>query len=250
MKMNFSERVAIVTGGTRGIGLAIARRLSDENANVAILARDLKRLALVDQMISRSDHQALSLQADVADPTQVQKAVAAVLERWGRIDILVNNAGDVGRTVPTWELSDADWLGTLAVNLTGSFYCLRAVLPVMRAQRYGRIVNVASIVGKEGAGKLAAYSAAKAGMIGLTKAVAKEVAPDGILVNCVTPAMTRTAMIEPLSEDIIRYSLTRIPLNRVAEPEEVAELVVWLASEACSFSTGAVFDISGGRATY
>jgi 2-dehydro-3-deoxy-L-rhamnonate dehydrogenase (NAD+) len=211
--MNFSGRVALITGGTRGIGLAIARRLSDESANVAILARDLERLALIDQMISRPGHQALALQADVADPAQVQKAVAAVVDRWGRIDILVNNAGDVGRTVPTWELSDADWLATLAVNLTGSFYCLRAVLPVMLAQRYGRIVNVASIVGKEGAGKLAAYSAAKAGMIGLTKAVAKEVAPAGILVNCVTPAMTRTAMIEPLSEDIIRYSLTRIPLK-------------------------------------
>jgi NAD(P)-dependent dehydrogenase (short-subunit alcohol dehydrogenase family) len=248
--MNFSGRVALITGGTRGIGLAIGRRLSDADARIAILARDPERLALVDQELGRADDAVIGLRADVTDPAQVEEAVAAVLDRWGRIDILVNNAGDVGRTVPTWELSDSDWLGTLAVNLTGSFYCLRAVLPVMRAQRYGRIVNVASIVGKEGAGKLAAYSAAKAGMIGLTKAVAKEVAPDGILVNCVTPAMTRTAMIEPLSEDIIRYSLTRIPLNRVAEPEEVAELVAWLASEACSFSTGAVFDISGGRATY
>jgi 3-oxoacyl-[acyl-carrier protein] reductase len=249
MDVSFSERVALVTGGTRGIGLAIARRFSDADARVAILAREPERIAVVYQEIVRSDS-LLGLRADVTDSAQVQKAVAAVLERWGRIDILVNNAGDVGRTVPTWELSDADWLGTLAVNLTGSFYCLRAVLPTMRTQRYGRVVNVASIVGKEGAGKLAAYSAAKAGMIGLTKAVAKEVAADGILVNCVTPSLTRTAMIDPLSEDLIRYSLTRIPLNRVAEPEEVAELVAWLASEACSFSTGAVFDISGGRATY
>jgi NAD(P)-dependent dehydrogenase (short-subunit alcohol dehydrogenase family) len=248
--MNFSGRVALITGGTRGIGLAIGRRLSDADARIAILARDPERLAVVDHKLGRSDDAVVGLRADVTDPAQVQEAVAAVLDRWGRIDILVNNAGDVGRTVPTWELSDADWLGTLAVNLTGTFYCLRAVLPVMRAQRYGRIVNVASIVGKEGAGKLAAYSAAKAGMIGLTKAVAKEVAPDGILVNCITPTLTRTAMIEPLSEEIVRYSLTRIPLNRVAEPEEVAELVAWLASDACSFSTGAVFDISGGRATY
>jgi 2-dehydro-3-deoxy-L-rhamnonate dehydrogenase (NAD+) len=247
--MSFSERVALVTGGTRGIGLAIARRLSDEGARVAILARDPEQLARVDPQI-RSDHPPLGLRADVTDPAQVREAVATVLERWGRIDILVNNAGTVGRTAPTWELSDADWLGTLAVNLNGAFYCLRAVLPVMRAQRYGRVVNVASVVGKEGGAKLAAYSAAKAGMIGLTKAVAKEAAPDGILVNCVTPAITRTELFEQLSEETIRYSLTRIPLARVAEPAEVAELVLWLASEACSFSTGAVFDISGGRATY
>ena len=250
MRMTLSGRVAIITGGTRGIGLAIARRFSDEDANVAILARDPERLALIDQTIGRPDHPTLGLRADVTEPNQVQEAVAAVLERWGRIDILVNNAGAVGRTAPTWELSDADWLGTLAVNLTGSFYCLRAILPVMRAQRYGRVVNVASIVGKEGTGKLAAYSAAKAGVIGLTKAVAKEVASDGILVNCVTPAITRTELLEQVSEEIIRSSLSRIPLNRVGEPEEVAALVAWLSSEACSFSTGAVFDISGGRATY
>jgi len=248
--MNFSERVALVTGGTQGIGFAIAKRLSDADARVAILARNAGRLGLVTDQIGRHKDAVLRLRTDVTDSVQVQEAVATVLDRWGRIDILVNNAGDVGHTVASWELSDADWLDTLAVNLSGSFYCLRAVLPVMRTQRYGRIVNVASIVGKDGAGKLAAYSAAKAGVIGLTKAVAKEVASDGILVNCVTPALTRTAMIKPLSEDIIRYSLTRIPLNRIAEPEEVAELVVWLASDACSFSTGAVFDISGGRATY
>jgi 2-dehydro-3-deoxy-L-rhamnonate dehydrogenase (NAD+) len=151
---------------------------------------------------------------------------------------------------PATELTDADWLETLAVNLTGSFYCLRAVLPIMQAQQYGRIVNVASIVGKEGTPDMAAYSAAKAGLIGLTKAVAKEVARQGILVNCVTPALTRTELLGELTDEMLRLSMSKIPLGRVGEPEEVATLVAWLASEACSFSTGAVFDISGGRATY
>jgi 2-dehydro-3-deoxy-L-rhamnonate dehydrogenase (NAD+) len=137
-----------------------------------------------------------------------------------------------------------------AVNLTGSFYCLRAVLPTMQAQRYGRIVNIASIVGKEGTPNMAAYSAAKAGVIGLTKAVAKEVARQGILVNCVTPALTRTELLGQLTDEMLQLSMSKIPLGRAGEPEEVAELVAWLASETCTFSTGAVFDLSGGRATY
>jgi 3-oxoacyl-[acyl-carrier protein] reductase len=248
--MNFSGRIALVTGGTRGIGLAIARRLSDDGACVAVLARDAGRLAVVEHTIGGPDRPVIGLRADVTDPAQVQGAVAAVVDRWDRIDILVNNAGGVGRSAPAAELADADWLETLAVNLTGSFYCLRAVLPTMQAQRYGRIVNIASIVGKEGTPNMAAYSAAKAGVIGLTKAVAKEVARQGILVNCVTPALTRTELLGQLTDEMLKLSMSKIPLGRAGEPEEVAELVAWLASEACTFSTGAVFDLSGGRATY
>jgi NAD(P)-dependent dehydrogenase (short-subunit alcohol dehydrogenase family) len=248
--VNFSGRIALVTGGTRGIGLAIARRLSDDGACVAILARDAGRLAAVEHTIGGPDRPVIGLRADVTDPAQVQEAVAAVVDRWDRIDILVNNAGGVGRSAPAAELADADWLETLAVNLTGSFYCLRAVLPTMQAQRYGRIVNIASIVGKEGTPNMAAYSAAKAGVIGLTKAVAKEVARQGILVNCVTPALTRTELLGQLTDEMLKLSMSKIPLGRVGEPEEVAELVAWLASEACTYSTGAVFDLSGGRATY
>jgi 2-dehydro-3-deoxy-L-rhamnonate dehydrogenase (NAD+) len=248
--MKLSGRIALVTGGTRGIGLAIARRLSEDGAHVAILARDADRLAVVERTIGGDGRPVIGLRADVTDSAQVRDAVAAVVDRWDRIDILVNNAGGVGRSAPATELADGDWLETLAVNLTGSFYCVRAVLPIMQSQGYGRIVNVASIVGKEGTPNMAAYSAAKAGLIGLTKAVAKEVARQGILVNCVTPALTRTELLEQLTDEMLKLSMSKIPLGRVGEPEEVAELVAWLASGACTFSTGAVFDLSGGRATY
>jgi NAD(P)-dependent dehydrogenase (short-subunit alcohol dehydrogenase family) len=242
-----SERVAIVTGAARGIGLAVAARLIADGGVVAAVDRDEERLRTE---VQRFGGRAVAIVADVTDGGAADGTVADVLRRFGRIDVLVNNAGIGGRTAATWEQTDADWQDVIAVNLTAVFRWTRAVLPAMRERRYGRIVNVASIAGKEGNPNAVPYAASKAGVIGLTKAVAKEVATEGILVNCVTPAVIRTEILEQVSEEFVGYMLSRIPMGRQGEPEEVAELIAWLASDRCSFSTGAVFDVSGGRATY
>jgi 2-dehydro-3-deoxy-L-rhamnonate dehydrogenase (NAD+) len=248
--LSLTDRVAIVSGSARGIGLAIAQLFAERGARIVRVDRDAGRLAgSADQVTQASDH-LLDLVADVTVSDEVARVVERVLERWGRIDVLVNNAGIAGRSVPTWELADDDWLSVVSVNLTGTFYCARAVLPTMRAQGYGRIVNIASIAGKEGNPNAVPYSATKSGVIGLTKAIAKEVATQGILVNCVTPAVIRTELLEQVSGAHVQYMVSRIPMGRVGEAHEVAELVAWLASDRCSFSTGAVFDVSGGRATY
>jgi NAD(P)-dependent dehydrogenase (short-subunit alcohol dehydrogenase family) len=242
-----SERVAIVTGAARGIGLAVAARLIADGVVVAAVDRDEERLRTEMQ---RLGERAVAVATDVTDADAAGATVADVLRRFGRIDVLVNNAGIGGRSAATWEQTDADWEQVMAVNLTAVFVWTRAVLPAMRERRYGRIVNVASIAGKEGNPNAVPYAASKAGVIGLTKAVAKEVATEGILVNCVTPAVIRTEILEQLSEEFVEYMLSRIPMGRPGEPEEVAELIAWLTSDRCSFSTGAVFDVSGGRATY
>jgi len=180
----------------------------------------------------------------------VTAAVEEVLGRTGRIDILVNNAGIAGRAAPLWEQTEEDWRTVLAINLTGVFHCCRAVIGPMRQRRYGRIVNVASIAGKEGNPNMTAYSASKAGVIGFTKALAKEVALEGICVNAVTPAVVRTPILEQLTEAQIQYMVSRIPMRRTGTPEEIAAVVHFLASPDCSFVTGQVYDASGGRATY
>jgi 2-dehydro-3-deoxy-L-rhamnonate dehydrogenase (NAD+) len=246
---SFEGRVAIVTGAARGIGLAVADELGRGGAAVALVDRDAERL---DDAVRRnvSAGRTTAFVADVTDARAVERTVADVVASLGGVDVLVNNAGVAGRSVPTWELTDEDWQSVVSVNLSGTFHCTRAVLPVMRERRYGRIVNVASIAGKEGNPNAVPYSASKAGIIGLTKAVAKEVADAGILVNCVTPAVIRTEILGQVSKAHLEYMLSRIPMGRAGEPEEVAALIAWLASERCSFSTGAVFDISGGRATY
>lgn len=235
-----AERRALVTGGASGIGLASARRLRQDGLQVAVCDIDPAQL---DQVAVDVD----SVHTlDVADPVAVN-ALVADLEP---IDVLVNSAGVVGPNMPVWDVSDDDWARTLSVNLTGTFNMMRAVLPGMRERGWGRIVNIASIAGKEGNPNLSAYSASKAGVIGLTKSVGKEVATDGVIVNSIAPAVIATPMNEETAPEVLEYMISRIPMRRVGQPEEVAALVSWLTSDECSFSTGQAYDISGGRATY
>jgi len=248
---DLSGQTALVTGAARGIGEAIARRLAAAGAHVAVSDVDLEGARLIAASINvQAGPQALAVFLDVTHYGSVKAAVAEVLERTGRLDILVNNAGIAGRAVPLWEQTDEDWQRVMAINLTGVFHCCRAVIPHMRERRYGRIVNIASIAGKEGNPNMTAYSASKAGVIGFTKALAKEVALDGICVNAVTPAVVRTPILEQLTPAQIEYMTSRIPMRRTGTPEEIAAVVHFLASPDSSFVTGQVYDASGGRATY
>ncbi len=246
MTSAMDPRGAIVTGAARGIGLAIARRLTQSGARV--LMADLDEAAL--QAVAGTIEGAVPCVVDVCDSRAVQRMVDGAMRALGHIDILVNNAGIAGTPKPIAEQTDADWAKVLAIDLSGVFYCCRAVVPHMVARGYGRIVNIASIAGKEGNPNAIPYAAAKAGVIGLTKALGKELAQTGVLVNCVTPAVIETDILKQHTPEFNAYILSRIPMGRMGQPEEVAELVAWLASDVCSFSTAAVFDISGGRATY
>jgi 2-dehydro-3-deoxy-L-rhamnonate dehydrogenase (NAD+) len=245
--MSLSERVALVTGGARGIGLAIARRLVSDGARVALV--DLDKSA-VEGAAADLGASATSLVADVTRADEVERAVGAAHARWGRLDIVVNNAGITGGSKLTWELTDEDWHRVIACDLTSVFLVSRAAVRLMLPARSGRIVNIASIAGKEGNPMLVPYSTAKAGVIGFTKALAKEVATHGILVNAVAPAVIETDLVKQMSKETVDYLVAKIPMGRVGRPEEVAALVAWLVSDECSFSTGAVYDLSGGRATY
>jgi 2-dehydro-3-deoxy-L-rhamnonate dehydrogenase (NAD+) len=244
--MTSTSRTALVTGAARGIGLAIARRLAADGLRVALLDLD----PAVKDAAQAVGGEALALVADVTRAADVDGAVARVVDRWGRLDVLVNNAGITGRSFPIWELTDDDWRRVIDVDLTSVFLCCRAAVRAMLAQGAGRIVNIASIAGKEGNPTLVPYSSAKAGVIGLTKALAKEVATRGILVNAVAPAVIGTALLEQMERSTVDLLVSKIPMGRVGTPEEVAALVAWLASGECTFSTGAVYDLSGGRATY
>jgi 3-oxoacyl-[acyl-carrier protein] reductase len=242
-----SGRCAVITGGAQGIGRAIAERFLAEDAKVCLWDADGDLAA---DVAGQLDENAYSQQLDVTDPDAVAEAAGATLSAMGGIDILVNNAGISGPNVATWEYPIEDWLQVLDIDLNGVFYCCRAVLPIMRASGYGRVVNIASVAGKEGNPNASAYSAAKAGVIGLTKSLGKELAETDIRVNCVTPAVAKTRIFDQMTEEHIGYMLSKIPMGRFVEVEEIAALVAWLSSEECSFSTGAVFDITGGRSTY
>jgi len=240
-------QTAIVTGAATGIGEAIARRLAAAGATVAVADLEAEGAGGVAESIANGS---FPVQMDIATAESVRKAVADVLARTGRVDILVNNAGIAGRAAPLWEQTDEDWQQIIAVNLTGVFNCCRAVIEHMRARKYGRIVSIASIAGKEGNPNMTGYSATKAAVIGFTKSLAKEVATEGICVNAVAPAVVRTRILDQLTDAQIDYMTQRIPMRRTGKPEEIAAVVHFLASPDCSFVTGQCYDASGGRATY
>jgi 3-oxoacyl-[acyl-carrier protein] reductase len=242
MAERFTGRTAVITGGVSGIGAGIAARLAAEGARLSLWDMDEARLAK-----SGAAH---TVTLDVTDPDAVHRAASATAAALGTIDILVTSAGITGPNLPTWEYPVAAWDKVIDVNLKGVFYCNRAVVPFMRTQNSGRIVNIASIAGKDGNPNASAYSASKAGVIGLTKSLGKELADTGIRVNCVTPAAVKTPLFAQMTQQQIDWMLSKIPIGRFGEIDEVASLVLWLASDECSFSTGGVFDISGGRATY
>jgi len=245
--LDFRGRSAVITGGASGIGLAVAQRLAAGGATVALWDRDVAALAAAKAVLPDATR---TLAVDVTDAEVVARAADATALDLGRIDILVCSAGVTGPNVPAWEYPVDRWRQVIDVNLNGLFYCNRAIVPVMLRNDYGRIVNIASVAGKEGNPNASAYSTSKAGVIGLTKSLGKELANTPIRVNCVTPAAVRTAIFNQMTQQHIDFMLSKIPIGRFGTVDEVAALICWLASEECSFSTGAVFDISGGRATY
>jgi 3-oxoacyl-[acyl-carrier protein] reductase len=246
-KIDLNGRCAVVTGGAQGFGRAITERFVSSGARVAIWDHDI---ALAEQTAKQIGAAVTAIQVDVSDLAAVEKARDATLAKLGKIDILVNNAGIAGINKTVWETDFDEWRKVLRINLDGPFICCKAVVPTMVKQNYGRIVNIASIAGKEGNPNAAHYSASKAGLIALTKSLGKELAGYEIAVNAVTPAAAKTAIFDQMTQQHIDFMLSKIPKGRFVLVEELAAMVAWLASEDCAFSTGAVFDISGGRATY
>ena len=248
-QIDLKTRVAVITGGAQGIGYATAERLLRSGASVVLWDINVAKLDAARRSLAALGPIDGSV-VELTDDDAVYAAAAQVVAAHGRIDILVNNAGITGGNATTWELDPAVWRRVIEVNLIAPYLTCRAVAPVMAGQGYGRIVNVASVAGKEGNPNASHYSASKAGLIALTKSLAKELATKGVLVNAVAPAVAKTAMFDSMTQQHIDYMLSKIPMARFVMPAEIAAMIAWLSSEDCSFSTGAVFDLSGGRATY
>ncbi|MBK6004569.1 SDR family oxidoreductase [Ramlibacter ginsenosidimutans] len=246
-QLDFQGRHAIVTGGATGLGFAIAQRLVASGGSVAVWDRDLAAGRTAAERLGAG---CSFVQVDVTDETSVRDALQSTVRRSQRVDALVNSAGITGPNTKLWEYPVDAWRQVIEVNLTGLFLCCREVVPVMRQAGYGRIVNIASVAGKDGNPNASAYSASKAAVIALTKSLGKELADTEVRVNCVTPAAVKTAIFDQMTEAHIQFMLSKIPMGRFGTPEEIAALVGWLCTEDCSFSTGAVFDLSGGRSTY
>ena len=246
-QLDFKGRAAVVTGGAQGIGLAIVQRLVASGAKVRIWDRDKD---LLGKTVAKLGSAASGDAVDVVDADAVARAARSAVEALGKIDVLVNNAGIAGMSKPVVDYPVDEWRRVIDIDLTGPFLCCRAVAPSMIKAGYGRIVNIASVAGKEGNPNAAAYGAAKGGLITFTKSFGKELAQTGVLVNCVTPAAAQTAILDQVTPEFTKFMLSKIPMGRFVKVEEIAALACWLASEDCSFTTGGVFDISGGRATY
>ena len=246
-RLDFDGRTAVITGGAAGIGLAIAQRLVASGGRVSLWDTDASALRSAQTALGPATATCVVNVADVASVDAAARATSNVL---GRIDALICSAGVAGLNATTWQYPIDQWQQVIDINLNGVFYCNRAIVPIMLERDYGRIVNIASIAGKEGNPNASAYSASKAGVIALTKSIAKELAKTGVRANCVTPAAVRTAIFDQITQQHIDFMLSKIPLGRFGLVEEIAALVAWLCTEDCSFSTGAVFDLSGGRATY
>ena len=245
-QLDLHGRHAVVTGGAAGLGLAIMQRLLASGASVSCWDRDAAAMAAAQSLGPKVQCVAV----DISAHASVVEAVRQTLEQHPAVDVLVNCAGVTGPNVPLWDYPLEQWLQVMQVNLNGLFYACREIVPLMRLRNYGRIVNIASVAGKEGNPNASAYSASKAAVVALTKSLGKELADTGVRVNCVTPAAVKTGIFEQMSDAHIQFMLSKIPMGRFGEPAEVAAMVAWLCTEECSFSTGAVFDISGGRATY
>ncbi len=248
-KIDLAGRVGVVTGGARGIGYAIAERFLESGAKVTLLDRD--KAALGEAAAALAAKGAVAVQvADVTDEASMRRAFDAAAQQFGKVDIMVNNAGIAGRNFKVWECPAEEFRQVVEIDLIGVFIGCKIASAHMLKNKYGRIVNVASIAGKEGNPNASHYSAAKAGVIALTKSLGKELATSGVLVNCITPAAARTDIFKQITQQHIDYMLSKIPMNRFVEVQEIAAMVAWLSSEDCSFTTGSTFDISGGRATY